>query len=73
MATQFGFAEDPELPATVTPVAPVETSRSLGRALKEDAPPFMFAGAIVVGAAALYNRIFGKKGRKRIVRRLVRR
>jgi hypothetical protein len=75
MTTQFGYAEDPESPETVTPVAPAETSRSLSRALKEDAPPFMFAGAIVVGLAALSSRIFGKgKGRaRRIARRLVKR
>jgi hypothetical protein len=70
MTTQFGFAKESSSPP-VTP-AEQETSRSTLRAIKEDAPPFLFAGAIVVGAASLYKRIFGKKTRK-VVRRLVRR
>lgn len=69
MAT-FGYSEEPETPVTETPV---QTSRSLGRALKEDSPPFLFAAAVVVGATSLYKRIFGRKGRKGIVRRLVKR
>lgn len=77
MTTQFGYSEEPEAPAEAPAEVKPETAEStgFGRYFKKaDAAPFLFAGAIIVGATALYERVFGKKPRaKRIIRRLVKR
>lgn len=72
MTTRFGFADDGTKTEVSPDVKPQQTEKEPDDG-KSGASALFFGSALAIGAVTLYQRIFGRKGRTRIVKRIARR